>query len=62
MHPYLIEAMAADHLADLRRDAEAARRAAAVPRPHLRERWDAAATRLTARAYRPRAAVVCCPA
>jgi hypothetical protein len=62
MHPYLFEAMAADHLADLRRDAEAARRAAVVPRPHLRERWEAAASRLTALAYRPRAAAMCCPA
>jgi hypothetical protein len=62
MHPFLAEMLAADHMADLRRDAEAARRAAAVPRPHLRERWGAVLTKLTARAYRPRAAVVCCPA
>ena len=62
MHPFLIEALAADRMADLRRDADAARRVAAVSRPQVRERWDAALTRLTARAYRPSAAVVCCPA
>ena len=62
MHPYLIEMLAADHGTALRRDADAVRRGGALPRLRWRERWDAALTRLTAGAYRPGAAAVCCPA
>ncbi len=65
MHPYLIEAAAAAHVADLRHEADADRRAAGVPRPHLLDRWASTVAGLTAVAFRPRTSArvaVCCPA
>jgi hypothetical protein len=62
MHPILIAQLADQRRSDLLREASDARLAAGVDRPRLRDRWVAALTRLTARAYRPSGVPVCCPA
>lgn len=65
MHAYLAEAFAAGRIADLHREADAARLAAGVPRASRTHPLAAVATRFAAWAERPRAGRslgVCCPA
>jgi hypothetical protein len=65
MHPYLSDALAAEHRADLRREADARHRGSSVVAPHpVRDRLRAMAWRITSTV--PRATVAatpsCCPA
>lgn len=65
MNEYAAAAFAAGRIADLHREAAAARGAILVPRARRRHPWTALATRFAAWAERPRAGRslgVCCPA
>jgi hypothetical protein len=62
VHPFLIAQLADDRRAQFCREAAAARRVSGIARPGLRQRCEAALTRLAARMYRPLAVPVCCPA
>ena len=63
MHPYLVDALAAEHRADLRREAEAQHRTAGVRRP-LTDRLRTLVEGGAVPAFRPArgGAPVCCPA
>jgi hypothetical protein len=65
MHPYLIDALASGHRADLRREADAQHRGSSVVAPHPVLNLLRAIARRTTRTV-PRATVVatpsCCPA
>ncbi len=65
MTAYLAEAYAAVRIAELHREAEAARLAAGARRPGRPHQWTELRTRMAAWVERPRAgrtAGVCCPA
>lgn len=62
MHPYPTQMLAAEHMADLRREADELR-STVVPRLGFADRWAGALERLAARLHRPVApGVACCPA
>jgi hypothetical protein len=65
MNAYLAETYTVGHIADLHREAAAARLAAGLPRAAGPHRWAELRTRFAAWAERPRAGRslgVCCPA